>query len=64
MLHQSGVARTNRTHNLDDFIDQFDGFLTVRVDGHQDSIDNLQDSIDRMENSVNTRKINPVVPIY
>lgn len=35
--------------NLDFFTDQFDGLVTVRMNGLQDSIDNLQDTIDDME---------------
>ncbi|MGQ3685290.1 MAG: flagellar filament capping protein FliD [Candidatus Loosdrechtia sp.] len=35
--------------NLDSIIDQFDGLLTIRMDGLQKSIENMQKSIDAME---------------
>ena len=43
-----GVA-AEMYNKLDFFTDQFDGLLTVRMDGLQDTIDSLQDTIDGME---------------
>ncbi|MBO1225341.1 MAG: flagellar filament capping protein FliD [Candidatus Scalindua sediminis] len=43
-----GVAE-EMYRELDFFTDQFDGLLTVRMDGLQDTIDSLQDTIDGME---------------
>ncbi|MEE9604438.1 MAG: flagellar filament capping protein FliD, partial [Candidatus Scalindua sp.] len=43
-----GVAE-EMYRELDFFTDQFDGLITVRIDGLQDTIDNLQDTINDME---------------
>ncbi len=43
-----GVAE-EMYRELDYFTDQFDGLVTVRIDGLEDSIDNLQDTINDME---------------
>ncbi|MFQ5962984.1 MAG: flagellar filament capping protein FliD [Candidatus Scalinduaceae bacterium] len=36
-------------NDLDSFTDQFDGLLTIRMDGIQVTVDNLQDTIEGME---------------
>ncbi|MFQ5713261.1 MAG: flagellar filament capping protein FliD [Candidatus Scalinduaceae bacterium] len=43
-----GVAE-EMFRELDYFTDQFDGLVTVKIDGLQDTIDNLQDTINDME---------------
>ncbi len=43
-----GVAE-EMYRELDYFTDQFDGLVTVKMDGFQDTIDDLQDGIDDME---------------
>jgi len=36
-------------NNVDSVTDQFDGLLTIRMDGLQDTIDDMQDSVVAME---------------
>jgi len=52
-----GVAE-QMFYNIDSIVNSFDGLLTIRMDGLQDSIDNLQETIEGMEARLTTEQSN------